>query len=161
MSSISLFQNEESPEFKLLCVFVFDILISKLTNKNIKTYFPPSLINEKFPVFVTWSKGKEKNLRGCIGTFYPDNLKKNLENFGLTAAFKDSRFPPISKEEIEDLNCGISILIILRKQKIVMIGKLESMEYKYILKKIDSILQLFYLKFQLNIIWIKKLLYNI
>ena len=95
MSSISLFQNEDSPELKLLCVFVFDILISKLTNKNIKTHFPPSLINEKFPVFVTWTKGKEKN----------------LENFGLTAAFKDSRFPPISKEEIEDLNCGISILI--------------------------------------------------
>jgi len=117
MSSISLFQNEESPEFKLLCVFVFDILISKLTNKNIKTYFPPSLINEKFPVFVTWSKGKEKNLRGCIGTFYPDNLKKNLENFGLTAAFKDSRFPPISKEEIEDLNCGISILINFEEAK--------------------------------------------
>ena len=56
-------------------------------------------------------KRKRKNLRGCIGTFYPDDLKKNLENFGLNAAFKDSRFPPISKEEIEDLNCGISILI--------------------------------------------------
>ena len=111
MSSLSLLQNGDSPELKLLCVFVFDVLISKLTHKNIQTYFPPSLINEKFPVFVTWSTGKEQNLRGCIGTFYPDNLKKNLENFGLSAAFKDSRFPPIKKEEIENLNCGISLLI--------------------------------------------------
>ena len=111
MSSLSLLQNGDSPELKLLCVFVFDVLISKLTHKNIQTYFPPSLINEKFPVFVTWSTGKEQNLRGCIGTFYSDNLKKNLENFGLSAAFKDSRFPPIKKEEIESLNCGISLLI--------------------------------------------------
>ena len=58
--SLSLLENEDSPELKLLCVFVFDILISKLTNKKIPTYFPPSLQNQKFPVFVTWSKGKEK-----------------------------------------------------------------------------------------------------
>ena len=111
MNVLSLLKNEDSPELKLLCVFVFDILISKLTNKNIPTHFPPSLNDQKFPVFVTWSKGKGKDLRGCIGTFYPDDLKKNLENYGLSAAFRDSRFPPISKEEIEDLNCGISILI--------------------------------------------------
>ena len=111
MSFSPLIQNENSPELKLLCVFVFDVLISKLTNKNIQPHFPPTLINLKFPVFVTWSKGKEKNLRGCIGTFYPDDLKTNLENFGLSAAFKDSRFPPIKKEEIENLNCGISLLM--------------------------------------------------
>ena len=117
MSSISLFQNEESPEFKLLCVFVFDILISKLTNKNIKTYFPPSLINEKFPVFVTWSKGKEKNLRGCIGTFKSDNLEKNLKQFSLTAAFEDPRFNPIKLNEVKNLNVGISLLTNFEKAK--------------------------------------------
>ena len=111
MSSLSILQSGDSPELKLLCVFVFDTLISKLTQKNIPTNFPPSLQNEKFPVFVTWSTGKEQDLRGCIGTFYPDNLQKNLENYGLTAAFKDPRFPPIKKEEIENLNCGISLLI--------------------------------------------------
>ena len=111
MSSISILQNSDSNELKLLCVFVFDILISKLSHKNIKTNFPSNLINEKFPLFVTWSKGKEQNLRGCIGTFYPDNLKTNLEKFALSAAFEDSRFPPIKKEEIEYLNCGISLLI--------------------------------------------------
>ena len=111
MSSLSQIGNIDPSELKLLCVFVFDILISRLTHQNIETHFPSSLINEKFPVFVTWSKGKEQSLRGCIGTFYSDNLKKNLENFGLSAAFEDSRFPPIKKEEIESLNCGISLLV--------------------------------------------------
>ena len=111
MSSLTKIENINPSELKLLCVFVFDILISRLTHQNIETHFPSSLINEKFPVFVTWSKGKEQSLRGCIGTFYSDNLKKNLENFGLSAAFEDSRFPPIKKEEIESLNCGISLLI--------------------------------------------------
>ena len=111
MSSLSQIGNIDSGELKLLCVFVFDILISRLTHQKIDTHFPSSFINEKFPVFVTWSKGKEQSLRGCIGTFYSDNLKKNLENFGLSAAFEDSRFPPIKKEEIESLNCWISLLI--------------------------------------------------
>ena len=111
MSSLSILQNGDSPELKLLCVYLFDILISKLLHKDIPKYFPPSLLNESFPLFVTWSTGKEQTLRGCIGSFYSDNLKKNLENLGLSAAFKDSRFPPIKKEEIENLNCGISLLI--------------------------------------------------
>ena len=66
MSSLSILENVDAPELKLLCVFVFDILISRLTHQNIQTQFPSSLINEKFPVFVTWSKGKEQSLRGCI-----------------------------------------------------------------------------------------------
>ena len=110
MNSLTINQNPNSPVLKLLCVFAFDILISRLTKTNVETNFPPSFANEKFPLFVTWSKGKDKNLRGCIGTFYEDNLQKNLEKFAITAAFKDSRFPPIKKDEIKDLNVGISLL---------------------------------------------------
>ena len=111
MNSPSILEDPNSPELKLLCVFVFDVLISKLTKNNIKTNFPKIFKNEKFPVFVTWTTGKEKNLRGCIGTFLSDNLEENLKNFALSAAFKDSRFPPIKEKEIPSLNCGISLLI--------------------------------------------------
>ena len=147
MSFSPLIQNENSSELKLLCVFVFDVLISKLTNKNIQPHFPFIFMNQKFPVFVTWTKGKQKNLRGCIGTFYPDDLKKNLENFGLSAAFKDSRFPPIKKEEIENLNCGISLLI-----------NFEDANDCYDWEVGKHGIQIY---FELSIIWIKKLLYNI
>ena len=98
MNSLSILEDPNSPELKLLCVFVFDVLISKLTNKHIKTNFPKIFKNEEFPVFVTWTTGKEKNLRGCIGTFHSDNLEENLKNFALSAAFKDSRFPPIIRK---------------------------------------------------------------
>ena len=111
MSSLSILDEPNSPELKLLCVFVFDVLISKLTKKNIQLNFPKVFNNQKFPVFVTWTKGKEKNLRGCIGTFISDDLEENLKNFALSAAFKDSRFPPINEKEIPSLNCGISLLI--------------------------------------------------
>ena len=49
-------------------------------------------------------------MRGCIGTFSPDNLEKNLHNYSLVAALKDRRFSPITVNEIPKLNCGISLL---------------------------------------------------
>ena len=111
MNSLSILEDPNSPELKLLCVFVFDVLISRLTKKNIPIEFPKILKNQKFPVFVTWTTGEEKELRGCIGTFYSDDLEENLKHFALSAAFEDSRFPPINEKEIPSLNCGISLLI--------------------------------------------------
>ena len=111
MNSLSILNDPNSPELKLLCVFVFDVLISKLTKKNIPIEFPKVFKNQKFPVFVTWSTGKEKELRGCIGTFHSDDLQENLKHFALSAAFSDSRFTPINEKEIPSLNCGISLLI--------------------------------------------------
>ena len=103
--------DENSPDLKLLCVYVFDTLISHLTKKKIPNCFPDSLKKKKFPLFVTWTTGKEKELRGCIGTFDSKNLEKNLKKFALTAALEDERFPPISEKEIKNLNCGISLLV--------------------------------------------------
>ena len=111
MNSLSILEDPNAPELKLLCVFVFDVLISKLNKHSTQTNFPTIFKNQKFPVFVTWTTGKEKNLRGCIGTFHSDYLKENLENFALSAAFQDSRFPPIKKKELPYLNCEVSLLI--------------------------------------------------
>ena len=111
MDSSSTIEDPNSPDLKLLCVYAFDTLISKLTNKEIPNCFPDSLKSKSFPLFVTWTTGKNKDLRGCIGTFLSDNLEKNLKNFALVAALKDSRFSPISEKEIPNLNCGVSLLI--------------------------------------------------
>ncbi len=111
MDSSSTIEDPNSPDLKLLCVFAFDTLISKLTNKDIPNCFPDSLKSKSFPLFVTWTTGKNKDLCGCIGTFLSDNLEKNLKNFALVAALKDSRFSPISEKEIPNLNCGVSLLI--------------------------------------------------
>ena len=111
MDSSSTIEDKNSPDLKLLCVFAFDTLVSHLTKKKIPSCFPDSLKDKKFPLFVTWTTGKDKDLRGCIGTFVSNNLEKNLKKFALTAALEDNRFPPISEKEIKNLNCGISLLV--------------------------------------------------
>ena len=110
MDSSSTIEDSNSPDLKLLCVYAFDTLISELIQKQIPNCFPNSLKSKKFPLFVTWTTGKEKNLRGCIGTFLSDDLEKNLNNFSLVAALKDRRFSPISAKEIPNLNVGVSLL---------------------------------------------------
>ena len=117
MNSSSKIEDPNSPDLKLLCVYTFDTLISYLTKKEIPNCFPNSLKNKKFPLFVTWTTGKQKNLRGCIGTFASNDLEKNLKKFALTAALQDDRFPPISEKEIKNLNCGISLLVNFEKAK--------------------------------------------
>ena len=117
MDSSSIIEDQNSPDLKLLCVYVFDTLISYLTKKKIPSCFPNSLKNKKFPLFVTWTTGKHKNLRGCIGTFASNNLEKSLQKFALTAALEDDRFSPISEKEIPNLNCGISLLVNFEEAK--------------------------------------------
>ena len=111
MDSSSTIEDSNSPDLKYLCVFAFDTLISKLSKKEISNRFPPSLKNKNFPLFVTWTTGKEKDLRGCIGTFVSNDLEKNLKEFSLIAALNDRRFPPINEKEIPNLNVGVSLLI--------------------------------------------------
>jgi uncharacterized protein (TIGR00296 family) len=111
MDSSSTIEDPNSPDLKLLCVYAFDTLITGLTKKEIPNCFPESLKNKSFPLFVTWTKGKTKDLRGCIGTFVSNDLETNLKSFSLIAALNDRRFPPIGVTEIPKLNCGVSLLI--------------------------------------------------
>ena len=53
---------------------------------------------------MTWTKGKEDELRGCIGTFAPQKLSKILSRYALISALQDSRFDPISKSELHELS---------------------------------------------------------
>ena len=97
-------------DLKLLCAFCFDILLSKLEKKTL-----PQVSDQykdlKFPLFVTWTEGKEEDLRGCIGTFSEESLNKSLGSFALTSALKDNRFSPISLKEVPGLNVGVSLLV--------------------------------------------------
>ncbi|KAI4145765.1 MAG: hypothetical protein L6R39_003700 [Caloplaca ligustica] len=73
----------------------------------------PARREEKYPLFVTWntiSSRGHKSLRGCIGTFEPQDLSTGLENYALTAAFDDARFPPIDSSELPSLANHITLL---------------------------------------------------
>lgn len=91
-----------------MCFFCFDVLYCHLYNLDPpKT---PSFSNDAYPLFVTWKIGKDKRLRGCIGTFNAMNLQSGLREYAITSAFKDSRFNPITRDEFTKLSVSVSIL---------------------------------------------------
>ncbi|XP_072285253.1 nuclear protein AMMECR1-like isoform X3 [Pyxicephalus adspersus] len=91
-----------------MCCFCFDVLYCHLYG-----YQPPRtprFTNDPYPLFVTWKIGRDKRLRGCIGTFSPMNLHSGLREYTLTSALKDSRFPPMTRDELPRLFCSVSLL---------------------------------------------------
>ncbi|KAL8967586.1 MAG: hypothetical protein Q9183_002845 [Haloplaca sp. 2 TL-2023] len=73
----------------------------------------PAAKEDQYPLFVTWntiSSRGHKSLRGCIGTFEPQDLSSGLKNYSLTAAFDDTRFPPIHTSELPSLATHITLL---------------------------------------------------
>jgi AmmeMemoRadiSam system protein A len=54
---------------------------------------------------------KRGMLRGCIGHIYPvEPLWRSIRDNAIAAAVEDRRFPPVSAEELGDLDLEISIL---------------------------------------------------
>ena len=107
--------------YALLCKYCFEVLetsLSKGEPKNIP--FPEEFKGKSYPLFVTWTIGKEKELRGCIGTFQKGKLEKKLREYALISAFEDDRFDPIEKKEIKNLNCEVSLLVNFEKAKDAM-----------------------------------------
>ena len=118
--------------------YAFHILVSLLKHGKTVEYpatFPDVSITYHLqiscPLFVTWKirfpekdtkateseKDKPKKedddkdvLRGCIGTFAKDSLKKNLGAYAMISAFRDTRFSPIELREVPFLNCSVSLL---------------------------------------------------
>ena len=50
-------------------------------------------------------------MRGCIGSFEPLSLNKNLKEFALVSAFEDDRFSPIVLDELKNLHVSLSLLV--------------------------------------------------
>jgi len=55
---------------------------------------------------------KRGQLRGCIGTIDPceANVAQEVIRNAISAATRDPRFPPISPEELEDLDISVDVL---------------------------------------------------
>jgi AmmeMemoRadiSam system protein B/AmmeMemoRadiSam system protein A len=75
---------------------------------------PTKTLHEKRGAFVTLHK--KGNLRGCIGYIRPQKpLHQTIREMALAAAFQDSRFKPVTKNELKDLEIEISVLTPLTK----------------------------------------------
>ncbi|XP_004924718.1 uncharacterized protein CG5902 [Bombyx mandarina] len=91
-----------------MCYFCFDVLYCQL--HSMEPPQTPKFTNEAYPLFVTWKIGKEHRLRGCIGTFNAMHLHSGLREYAITSALRDSRFSPITREEVPRLSVSVSIL---------------------------------------------------
>lgn len=68
-----------------------------------------SWLREPAATFVTLRR--ENELRGCIGTIDPRRaLGEDVAHNACAAAFRDPRFPPLSREELEGLAVEVSVL---------------------------------------------------
>jgi len=92
------------------CIYCFDVLANHLSNSS--SVSAPTFEDASYPLFVTWNTNKKgrKELRGCIGNFTPLGLHVGLKEYALTSALNDHRFPPISKQELSQLSCSVSLL---------------------------------------------------
>eukprot|EP00041_Stephanoeca_diplocostata_P003326 m.33540 g.33540 ORF g.33540 m.33540 type:complete len:206 (+) comp14241_c0_seq3:305-922(+) len=103
-----------SPEDRTLPQYCFDVLLHKLTMKETSAphpQLPPKLCSVRCPLFVTWKKGKQHDLRGCIGIFSPVPLGTGLAQYASISAFEDRRFNPITHDELAHLHCTVSLLV--------------------------------------------------
>jgi len=77
--------------------------------RSLKTSVSSLVLKEKRGTFVTLHK--KGNLRGCIGNIDPDKtILQGVMDNARQAAFNDSRFSPLSYEELKDTHIEISIL---------------------------------------------------
>ncbi|WFC97430.1 hypothetical protein MYAM1_000143 [Malassezia yamatoensis] len=111
------------------CYYCFQAILAELDREEVpraislpdtreKLYVAKELIERS--LFVSWNEYSTKNeaeqqknkprLRGCIGTFQPQEFPGGLARFARQAAFHDTRFSPISKQEVPRLDCAVSLL---------------------------------------------------
>jgi uncharacterized protein (TIGR00296 family) len=121
MEKLLLLDNKKKKDELIACsamaVYCFDVIISQLRHSH-PPECPDKITNEKVPLFITWKKTANHHLRGCIGTFSRDiPLRHGLLEYAKTSAFHDSRFQPISLNEVPLLQCGVSLLIKFEKAR--------------------------------------------
>lgn len=69
----------------------------------------PDTLKEEMGAFVTLNSNGQ--LRGCIG--YPEPIKPLVNaviEVAISAAIQDPRFPPVTREELDDIQVEVSVL---------------------------------------------------
>lgn len=117
--AIGVYENNNAMHFHINDTAkkqMLDIARSTLVNRFNKsldtqsdtTSFEPILF-DTLGVFVTLHKNGK--LRGCIGRFQPtEPLFQLIKKMALASAFQDTRFNPLTVEELKDIEIEISVL---------------------------------------------------
>jgi AmmeMemoRadiSam system protein A len=108
-------QNEFTAEERsILLKLAHQSILSKFDRREISLDPPSPQLAEPRGVFTTiYLHGA---LHGCVGFVLPvASLYRNVAETARSAAFEDTRFPPITREEAPDLEVSLSILSPLRR----------------------------------------------
>jgi len=102
---------------KILLKLARETIASYLTSHRVPAVDPRVLsanLKTHCGAFVTLHK--RGMLRGCIGRFEPDEpLYRVVQEMAIAAATEDYRFPPVTPQELGELDIEISVLTPLRK----------------------------------------------
>lgn len=103
-------QNEFSSEERcVLLKLAREAILSTFDNREISLQSPSSHLAESRGVFTTIHL--HGALHGCVGFVFPVNsLYRNVAETARSAAFEDTRFSPITREEAPALEISLSIL---------------------------------------------------
>jgi len=77
-------------------------------------------------------------LRGCIGTIEPrqENVAHEIIHNAISAATRDPRFPPISPEELDELD--ISVDVLTTPEPIESLDQLDPKRYGLIVESVEN-----------------------
>jgi AmmeMemoRadiSam system protein B/AmmeMemoRadiSam system protein A len=118
-----LLSSEEKKELLLLARSTIELFVRENKIPEYATENPN--LTEKKGAFVTIKKNGQ--LRGCIGFIEPIlPLYQSIIQAAIYAACRDTRFLPVSRDELDELELEISVLSPLRKisdSEIVTVGK--------------------------------------
>ena len=97
----------------------------------------PEVFKKRAGVFVSLYS-QNNILRGCIGTYLPykKNLAEEIIANAISAAFRDSRFEPLRKNELENLK--ISVDVLSKPEPIKKISELDPKKYGVVVKSADG-----------------------
>lgn len=96
------------------------------------------LTSKKSGTFVTIEKGKDRLLRGCIGTFLPTKRNVALEIIenAISAATKDFRFGAIVPNELQNLH--YTVYMLREPEQVKDLDSLNPKKYGIIVKANDG-----------------------
>lgn len=102
--------SEYSPEERRsLLTLAHDAIAAAINGRSIVTTAPSEHLAEHRGAFTTLTIGRE--LRGCVGYVFPSySLYRTVAETAVAAAMHDTRFSPVTPEELPKLEYEISVL---------------------------------------------------
>jgi AmmeMemoRadiSam system protein A len=113
-SRLSSEANEYSPdERRSLLALAHNAIAAALAGQSLDTTAPTEHLAEHRGAFTTLTVGGE--LRGCVGYVFPNySLYRTIAETAVAAALHDTRFTPVTLEELPKLGYEISVLSLLQ-----------------------------------------------